>query len=113
MWPSSTSRRAWNAASVSWGTERRREQKGHNHPSGDPSPSPEDVATTAGLMTAGKVLGIPVVDHVIVTREPGRWHSMATRGTLPRASFGAAREPRSDRGPFAAATFGEAARLGA
>ena len=56
---------------------------GHNHPSGDPSPSPEDIATTAGLMTAGKVLGIPLVDHVIVTRDPGRWHSMATRGTLP------------------------------
>ena len=56
---------------------------GHNHPSGDPSPSAEDIATTAKLMAAGKVLGIPVLDHIIVTRDSRRWHSMATRGTLP------------------------------
>jgi DNA repair protein RadC len=56
---------------------------GHNHPSGDPAPSPEDIATTAKLMAAGKVLGIPVVDHIIVTRDSRRWHSMLTRGTLP------------------------------
>ncbi len=55
----------------------------HNHPSGDVSPSPEDIATTARLMAAGKLLGIPILDHIIVTREPRRWHSMATRGTLP------------------------------
>jgi DNA repair protein RadC len=57
---------------------------GHNHPSGDPRPSPEDLATTAKLMQAGEVLGIAVVDHVIVTRETGHWYSMATHGTLPR-----------------------------
>ena len=56
---------------------------GHNHPSMDPTPSPEDIATTAKLMAAGKVLGIPVLDHIIVTRDSRRWHSMATRGTLP------------------------------
>jgi DNA repair protein RadC len=56
---------------------------GHNHPSGDPTPSPEDIATTRHLMAAGKVLGIPVLDHIIVTRDSRRWHSMATRGTLP------------------------------
>jgi len=56
---------------------------GHNHPSGDPSPSPEDIATTAKLMAAGKVLGIPVVDHVIVTRDSRTWHSMSSRGTMP------------------------------
>jgi DNA repair protein RadC len=56
---------------------------GHNHPSGDPTPSPEDIATTANLMKAGKVLGIPILDHVIVTRDSRRWHSMVTRGTLP------------------------------
>jgi DNA repair protein RadC len=56
---------------------------GHNHPSGDPNPSPEDIATTAKLMAAGKVLGIPVVDHIIVTRDSRIWHSMASRGTLP------------------------------
>jgi DNA repair protein RadC len=56
---------------------------GHNHPSGDPSPSAEDIATTAKLMAAGKLLGIPVVDHIIVTRDSRRWHSMSSRGTLP------------------------------
>jgi DNA repair protein RadC len=56
---------------------------GHNHPSGDPAPSADDIATTAKLMAAGKVLGIPIVDHVIVTRDFRRWHSMHLRGTLP------------------------------
>jgi DNA repair protein RadC len=56
---------------------------GHNHPSGDPTPSPEDIATTAKLMAAGKLLGIPVVDHIIVTRDSRRFHSMLSRGTLP------------------------------
>jgi DNA repair protein RadC len=57
---------------------------GHNHPSGViPSPSHEDIATTAKLMAAGKLLGIPVVDHIIVTRDSRHWHSMLTRGTLP------------------------------
>jgi DNA repair protein RadC len=56
---------------------------GHNHPSADPTPSPEDIATTRKLMAAGKLLGIPVLDHVIVTRDPRRWHSMLTRGTMP------------------------------
>jgi DNA repair protein RadC len=41
----------------------------HNHPSGEPSPSPEDVAMTERLREAGEVLGIAVVDHVIVGRE--------------------------------------------
>jgi DNA repair protein RadC len=47
------------------------------------APSPEEIATTAKLMAAGKVLGIAVVDHLIVTRDSRRWHSMASRGTLP------------------------------
>ena len=38
----------------------------HNHPSGDPSPSPEDVALTERLVGAGRVVGIDVVDHVIL-----------------------------------------------
>jgi DNA repair protein RadC len=56
---------------------------GHNHPSGDPTPSPEDIATTRALMAAGRVLGIPVVDHIIVTRDSRRWLSMFQHGTLP------------------------------
>jgi DNA repair protein RadC len=38
----------------------------HNHPSGDPSPSPEDCEVTRRLRTAGGILGIPVLDHVII-----------------------------------------------
>lgn len=56
---------------------------GHNHPSGDPTPSQEDIATTARLMTAGRVLGIAIVDHIIVTRDARKFHSMLSRGTLP------------------------------
>jgi DNA repair protein RadC len=56
---------------------------GHNHPSGDPTPSPEDLATTAHLMRAAKTVTVPVVDHVIVTRNESRYHSMFERGTLP------------------------------
>ena len=39
----------------------------HNHPSGDPEPSEGDLLTTKRLVEAGKILGIEVVDHVIVT----------------------------------------------
>lgn len=59
---------------------------GHNHPSGDPSPSAEDIEATASLMRAAEIIGIPVLDHVIVTRHPMRAHSMFERGTLPRVS---------------------------
>jgi len=38
----------------------------HNHPSGDPTPSPEDVAFTRRLREAGTLLGIDVVDHLVV-----------------------------------------------
>lgn len=38
----------------------------HNHPSGDPGPSPEDREVTRRLRNAGEILGIPVLDHVIV-----------------------------------------------
>lgn len=40
----------------------------HNHPSGDPSPSPEDVRTTQSLVEAGKLLGIDLLDHLIIGR---------------------------------------------
>ena len=42
----------------------------HNHPSGDPEPSPVDVAITRRLKEAGELLGIKVLDH-IVTGEKG------------------------------------------
>lgn len=41
----------------------------HNHPSGDPEPSAQDRALTARLCAAGRVLGIPVLDHIVVGRQ--------------------------------------------
>ena len=38
----------------------------HNHPSGDPSPSPEDIALTRRLVDAGKLLEIDVLDHLVI-----------------------------------------------
>ena len=54
----------------------------HNHPSGDPEPSPEDLATTRRFVAAGREIGIEVKDHVVVGR--GRWMSFHERGLLPR-----------------------------
>ena len=47
----------------------------HNHPSGDPTPSAEDRAVTRQLAAAGRAIGIPVVDHVVIGR--GRYVSLA------------------------------------
>ncbi len=38
----------------------------HNHPSGDPTPSPEDVAVTGEIVKAGKILDIDVLDHLVI-----------------------------------------------
>jgi DNA repair protein RadC len=50
----------------------------HNHPSGDPSPSPEDVNVTRQLVQAGKLLDQEVLDHIIIGRN--RWVSLKERG---------------------------------
>lgn len=47
----------------------------HNHPSGDPRPSSEDRAVTRQLSAAGRALGIPVLDHVVIGR--GRYESLS------------------------------------
>jgi DNA repair protein RadC len=52
----------------------------HNHPSGDPTPSPDDRLVTEQLVAAGRLLDIPVHDHVIVGR--GRYLSFAEAGLL-------------------------------
>ena len=52
----------------------------HNHPSGDPMPSPDDRAVTEQLVAAGRLLDIPVHDHVIIGR--GRYTSFAEAGLL-------------------------------
>jgi len=46
----------------------------HNHPSGDPTPSPDDVAVTRDLVQAGTLLDIEVLDHLVIGG--GRWVSM-------------------------------------
>jgi DNA repair protein RadC len=53
----------------------------HNHPSGDPTPSPEDRALTTRLVQAGELLGIRVLDHVILTHG-SRYYSFADQGQL-------------------------------
>ncbi len=52
----------------------------HNHPSGDPSPSPEDISLTRQLVEAGKLLGIEVLDHVIIG--DGMFVSLKERGLM-------------------------------
>lgn len=47
----------------------------HNHPTGDPTPSPEDIALTQRLRAVGDMLGIPIIDHVVVG--DGKFRSIA------------------------------------
>lgn len=53
----------------------------HNHPSGDPTPSAEDRAVTRQLAEAGRALGIPVLDHVVIGR--GRWTALGDGSRPP------------------------------
>ena len=46
----------------------------HNHPSGDPEPSEDDLDITKRLVEAGKILGVELQDHIIIT-EKGRFYS--------------------------------------
>jgi DNA repair protein RadC len=50
----------------------------HNHPSQDPTPSPDDVVVTRSLVAAGKILDIDVLDHIIVGGS--HWISLKERG---------------------------------
>jgi DNA repair protein RadC len=50
----------------------------HNHPSGDPTPSPDDVAVTRAIVQAGKLLDVEVLDHLVIGH--GRWVSLKERG---------------------------------
>ena len=53
----------------------------HNHPSGDPSPSPEDRAITERLVQVGELVGIKVLDHIVLG-EAGTFRSFADEGLL-------------------------------
>ena len=50
----------------------------HNHPSGDPTPSPDDVAITRAILQAGELLDIKLLDHIIIGN--GRFVSLKERG---------------------------------
>ncbi len=52
----------------------------HNHPSGDPEPSREDIETTHRLVNAGNILGIKVLDHVVIG--DGRYISLKEQGMM-------------------------------
>lgn len=56
----------------------------HNHPSGDPSPSGEDLRITTELADAGRLLDIELLDHLIIGR--GRWTSLRAIGALAQPS---------------------------
>ena len=61
----------WNCASIICA---------HNHPSGDPTPSPEDVEVTKRLVEVGKTVGIEVLDHIVIG--DGTYVSLKERGTI-------------------------------
>jgi DNA repair protein RadC len=50
----------------------------HNHPSGDPTPSPDDAVVTRAIVQAGKLLDVDVLDHMVIGQ--GRWVSLKERG---------------------------------
>jgi DNA repair protein RadC len=50
----------------------------HNHPSGDPTPSPEDIALTKSIVQAGKLLDIELLDHLVIGQI--KFVSMKERG---------------------------------
>ncbi|MHB9132865.1 MAG: RadC family protein [Armatimonadota bacterium] len=52
----------------------------HNHPSGDPTPSKEDLALTARMVQAGELVGIPVLDHLVIG--DGQFVSLKERGLM-------------------------------
>ncbi len=52
----------------------------HNHPSGDPAPSPEDIQVTKRLVSTGDLVGIPVMDHVVLG--DAGWMSMKESGLI-------------------------------
>lgn len=53
----------------------------HNHPTGDPSPSPEDISVTRAIVEAGKLLDIDVLDHLVVGHD--KYKSMKEGGYFP------------------------------
>lgn len=67
----------WNASSII---------VAHNHPSGDLTPSQEDLLTTRNLLKVAHIMGIPLLDHLILGPAKNSFLSMATETTLPFSS---------------------------
>ena len=74
----------------------------HNHPTGDPSPSPDDISLTERVIEAGKLISIPCLDHIIVGTGTMATYSFRDKGTLdferkykPRKKKTAAAEGRA------------------
>lgn len=67
----------------------------HNHPSGDPDPSPQDLELTSRLVSAGALLDIRILDHVIVGS--GRYTSLRDAGLWPATSVISMTSARSSR----------------
>jgi len=56
----------------------------HNHPSGVPTPSPEDIAMTRKLKEGSEALQLAFLDHVILTDDVGSYYSMLDKGIMPK-----------------------------
>jgi DNA repair protein RadC len=67
----------------------------HNHPSGDPSPSGEDLRITAELVEAGRLLDIELLDHLVIGR--GRWTSLRALGAVGQPPAATIRESTPPR----------------
>src|SRR6266508_3555078 len=70
----------------------------HNHPSGEPNPSPEDVLVTREIVEAGKLLDVECLDHLVIGQ--GKWVSMREKGAGMAVdnryrALGASRNPRA------------------
>ena len=57
----------------------------HNHPSGDPDPSQDDIQITNRLVECGKLFGIELIDHVIIS-DDGKYESFKEKGLISHAS---------------------------
>jgi hypothetical protein len=67
----------------------------HQHPSGDPTPSREDIEVTKRLSEAGKIMGVEVLDHIIVT-DTGRHNSLKEKDICKNRGKGLPPLPAGD-----------------
>ena len=74
----------------------------HNHPSGDPRPSAEDVSVTRRLQETGRLVGIPLLDHVVIG--DGCWASVGPGNSSP----GNSSQGNSSQGNSSQATSSQA-----